>query len=423
MTKRGGFQPVRTSKTDKPPNGSNKRRRRTAVVGAIVATVAAAAIAVTVASSDSSPSPITESIGSATPTTGVPNPLGGATEANAPVISAPGGSAPDKGAFNGVACESTVSCLAVGADRNGHGVVAGSSDGGSTWGNKTITKSVPPLEAVTCKSASTCVAVGQGVALSSTNGGGTWSAHGLPTANTTLLGVTCAAPNSTCVAAGIEPTSTTSDAAQILISKDEGSTWMKASFPTSAPGVASVVCPTASRCIAVGATILTSDNGGQTWQPRTVNGGMGSMRSVSCSSATHCIAVGPNPEGEADPGAPGLAIVTNDGGNTWQQQTLPAGSAPSLQITCSQSSRCLIGGPSISKSAAPTYAASTDGGANWAPMPPPPGLSDISDLACPATNHCVVVGDYQPPGSAPPTAFTGVTTDGTTWATKPVAQP
>ena len=279
--------------------------------------------------------------------------------------------------------------MAVGANAHSQAAVSTTKSGGS-WTKQTVPNDARILHAVSCSSPARCVAVGQGVILSSKTGGGQWELH-RPPADTTLLGDTCTTA-SYCLAVGIQPDRSGPFAGVILRSTDGGQSWKWATVPPSAPEVGAVACPTATRCIAVGATVLTSDDGGATWQPRGVTGGVVDLESIACSTASHCVAVGPNPRGLSHATAPALAIETNDGGNTWQPETFPAGTATADQVTCPSSTQCFVSGPAITAAAGPTFEASADGGHSWTKAQPPRGLSEITDISCPATNTCSLIG-------------------------------
>jgi len=333
----------------------------------------------------------------------------------APPFQTPGGAGPAVGAYDAVTCSSATSCLAVGADAAGGGVAATSSDGGSSWQSHAVPASTPELDAVACPSTSHCVAVGAHSALTTSDGGNTWAPHVVPDSAVTLLGVACANGND-CVASGIVAGAGNPYGGKLFSSTDGGTTWSMASVVAPDAPLAGVTCPTASRCIAVGDTVLTSDDAGRTWQQRTVDGGMGWLRSVTCSTALACIAVGPNAEGSVDPTAAADAIATSDGGDTWHQMALPAGTAPIERISCGNAQACVAAGPGLTPQQAPAYVSSGDGGGHWGPAASPNGMTAIADVACVSSTHCLAVGRG---GSG---AETSVTSDGHTWTTSQAAQ-
>ena len=86
------------------------------------------------------------------------------------------------GGLSGVSCAmATSDCEAVGAEigTTDTGVVLLSVDNGATWTSGTLPNGVAPLNAISCVSGSTCVAVGSDI-VSTTDGGATWTASADP---------------------------------------------------------------------------------------------------------------------------------------------------------------------------------------------------------------------------------------------------
>ena len=125
----------------------------------------------------------------ALPTTTVPSTS--PSSVGAPAVPTPGGASIGVGGFDAVTCPTATLCVAVGANANKSGVVATSSDGGLMWSSHSIPSGAPELDAVACANTEDCVAVGSDAALSTTDGGESWSTQALPSADSTLLGVTC----------------------------------------------------------------------------------------------------------------------------------------------------------------------------------------------------------------------------------------
>jgi hypothetical protein len=72
----------------------------------------------------------------------------------------PGGASAGHGAFNDVSCDSGTQCVAVGADSSGVGVVATSTNDGSSFTSVVLPSGTPALSSVSCVEPGTCVAVG-----------------------------------------------------------------------------------------------------------------------------------------------------------------------------------------------------------------------------------------------------------------------
>jgi photosystem II stability/assembly factor-like uncharacterized protein len=336
-----------------------------------------------------------------------------ANEVNVPIVPTPGGASVGDGNFNAVSCQSSTNCVAVGADNNLAGVVATSTDGGSSWTPSSIASGEPELNAVTCASATTCVAVGNGVAVTSSDGGATWTTYAIPTPNTTLLGVSCPS-STTCVSAGVSPGNDGPYDGQLLVSSDGGATWVVPTLPSDVGALGSVDCPSATFCVAVGAQILVSNDGGQTWTAQFVDGGTGILRSVSCSSPTDCVAIGANPLGATDAQTAAFGIATTDGGSTWIPIDMPASSWSVDAISCSNSVDCTVGGLSLSGDTAPAWQ-STDGGTTWSSVASLSGVSAIGALSCQSASQCTVVGLQ---GSQP---VSGSSQGSSQWTVSPVS--
>jgi photosystem II stability/assembly factor-like uncharacterized protein len=339
-------------------------------------------------------------------------------ESGTPNFDPTGGSTDGNGAFNAVACPSTSVCFAAGADDSGDAIVAQSTDFGASWSDESLPSGALELDAISCEDVSDCVAVGRGTVLTTNDGGNTWTLSDPPTPQTTLLGVRCSGSggSGTCIAVGMSPNPGGPYDGEIALSTDGGDTWTASTLPPNAPGVGDVTCPTTTLCIAVGAEILESSDGGQTWQYSEVDGGTEALRSISCSSTTQCIALGANPEGEYDTSAAATAIITTDGGQTWQQDSSPVGSAGLDEIACTDASNCIAGGGKTIADGIASFAMSSDGGRTWTSTSPPTDLTSIAGIACPQTNQCLVVGHENA------VSATSATTDGSSWQTTVVSQ-
>jgi photosystem II stability/assembly factor-like uncharacterized protein len=340
---------------------------------------------------------------------------GPSTPPTAPDLSTPGGASKGIGAFNAVTCANTSFCVGVGATASGAGAVATSINGGSTWTPQSLPTLTPELDAVSCADSSDCVVVGPDSALKTTNGGSTWTAASLPANDQTLLGVSCTAQG-TCVAVGVVPNFDGPFLGAIDVSANGGATWGAAALPNAdASGLNDVACMTNTECIAVGDEILTSDDDGQTWVQQTVPGGMDQVRSIACPVPQDCLAIGPNPRGISSPDSGADAVVTADGGTTWANEVMPAGTWSLQQVTCAGTSTCFAGGVAIAGTSAGVFLGSTNSGTTWTSTTPPGGLTAISAMACPAATDCVAAGQS---AGGPATA---TTTDGTTWTVRPLS--
>ena len=203
-------------------------------------------------------------------------------------------------ALNGITCLSATSCVATGQ--------SGTIDvlSGSTWTpSATTLGSSAFLAGVTCLTANNCYATGhQGVTVNfdSTNVSGTVAQLNGGGYIGTLDALSCTSASS-CIAVGASGT--------IVATTNGGQTWLPQTSGTAVT-LDGISC-SASDCLAVGAsgTILTTTNGGSSWAPETSGLGTGpTIEAVSCTGTT-CVAVATG----------GLILGTSNYGATWTAQT------------------------------------------------------------------------------------------------------
>lgn len=155
------------------------------------------------------------------------------------------------------------------------------------------------------------------------------------------------------------------------------------SSPTSSAGgfFVAVSCPTSSECVAVGVgagtgLVEVSSDGGKTFIDEPVPAGTPQLKAVSCSDAMHCIAVGGS-----------TALVSTDGGAVWNAEF--AGWNLSA-VGCLSASVCIASGYTPYGSTSMT----SDGGTTWQQstgFQPP-----LIDLTCTSTATCVGVVAQSP---------------------------
>lgn len=273
-----------------------------------------------------------------------------------------------------------------------------------------------------------------------------WKAREAPlprgSASGQLWSVGCASA-SACVAVG----ESDSDKSGWLLTKS-GSSWTAAKAPvphgaaTSGVFLASVACPSASSCSAVGTYTNTSGHEqgllltrtGFSW--KAVNAPLPagaaanpdvSVFSVACGSASMCVAAGQytNSAGHQE----GLLLTRS--GSSWRaaRAPLPVGASgnPDTELTsvaCPSAASCVaVGSYSASSSYQQEWLLETGRGSSWTAIrgPVPSGASPNSSLgsvACPSGAACVAVGSYS--GNSQPLLVTG---HGSTWTATTVALP
>ena len=288
-----------------------------------------------------------------------------------------------------VSCPSASDCVAVGGDGSGDGTVLVTTTGGGAWQPGTLPAGVGTLVGVSCPTTSDCVAVGTdtdqtGAILTSTDGGTSWTSQAVPGGEDGLEGVACASASDCVAVLGYNAP------VPVLTTGDGGVTWTTGTVPAGVYGLSGVSCPTTSDCVAVGDdgasdSAVTSTDGGTSWNLAAVPGGVVGLSGVSCPSSSVCTAVGGSPT------SPGQALASTNGGSSWSAATVPS-SLPLLSaVDCATTSVCTAVGPG--SGAGPAAAVtSADGGATWSPSPLPTGVDSLAGVACPSAVDCFAVG-------------------------------
>ena len=227
-------------------------------------------------------------------------------------------SVPITGTLGSVSCVSASSCVAVGSS----GSFALNQTLILDWDGSTWTQATSPnvgadsnyLNSVSCVSASSCVAVGyyfSGGAhqtLAMVWNGTAWAIISSPSPGSGYFGnvlssVSCRSATS-CVAVGKYKSGSTF---QTLVANWDGITWTQATSPNSGTKdneLTSVTCVSATTCVAVGSYQNDSSQGqtlvldwdGSDWtrasSPSSPSPSATHLTSVSCADATSCFAVG-----------------------------------------------------------------------------------------------------------------------------------
>ena len=331
----------------------------------------------------------------------------------------------------GISCTSVSDCVAVGDQ----GTAAGLAErwDGSTWSLEN-TPSISGareirLTSVSCPSSSLCTAAGWEYddygdyePVVEQWDGSSWTVASIPNVNlshgssdATLNAVSCASTTS-CVAVGDYTGSSYGYYAFAL--QWDGSSWTASSPPS--PG-SSYTIPTgiscasgSSSCVAVGGyssgsgeRALAADwssSGGWSLDSGVGQGGAtnNALQTVTCLSATSCVAVGSAQSYYGNPGWSGLTVQVWDG-STWTASV--DGSAPggAAGIACASTTDCLIVGSQQSTSPYTTFSEAFDGTSFTQLDTPDPGGSSryatsvLSAVSCPGgTSGCLAAGSYQP---------------------------
>jgi hypothetical protein len=334
---------------------------------------------------------------------------------------APQGSPPYAETLAAVSCPTASHCVAVGQAAGtlsyyGQGGAIVSTDGGVLWKPTKISLEPDNLTAVSCASALRCAAVGTAnsiggstplptVAVDSTDGGMTWNAASLPAGVSSLDDVSCPATSATptCFAAG----SSNSDAnPTVLRSTNGGASWQVVSVPSDGtPLYSGIACASATSCIAVGDGAIIATTNGTVWNPQTVPSTAVAPNHVACATASACVAVG---DGRYS-SQPSDAIYTTNGGSTWVAGTTPA-NVGLFGASCSNASDCIATGTTLLRS--------TNGGKTWAEITLPSTVaSNTGQVACvPSGTLCLAAGAAAVNASGVPAAILRSTTGGASWS-------
>jgi Ser-Thr-rich glycosyl-phosphatidyl-inositol-anchored membrane family len=341
--------------------------------------------------------------------------------------------------LNGVSCTSTTSCIAVGAWLNGSLVqdTLVESWNGSTWTstpspNKSTTDS-NVLNGIACTSSISCVAVGyyfnsgvQDTLVESWNGT-TWSIVSSPnpgTAHNVLASVACTSSTS-CVAVGFY---VTGSSAQTLVENWNGTSWSITPSPnpgTTRDYLSGVFCTSSTSCMAVGyyyngssvAQTLVERWNGTSWSiTASPNQGSGGdfFSGVACTGATSCTAVGYYSNGSV-----AQTLIERWDGTSWSTIASPneGGSANVLTgVACTSSLSCMAAGLFVNGSNADQTLIERWNGTSWSiTASPNTGGSDnsLSAVKCTSSTSCMAVGAYSN-GSVQQTLVEGW--NGSIWA-------
>ncbi|HEY1914128.1 MAG TPA: hypothetical protein VGH27_01000 [Streptosporangiaceae bacterium] len=268
--------------------------------------------------------------------------------------------------LNGVTCLSATDCVAVGDILTGVNInldTLAEVWNGSTW---TVQPTPTPkgatrafLSAVDCTSSSNCLAVGD---YSGKNGrdqfllaerwnGTSWKLSGTQTpsgsTSTDLNAVSCASARS-CIAVG----STNASSDNMLAETWSGAGWtlMSTPSPSNGGGLTGVSCPAVNSCTASGGyyngsadVTLAEHWDGTSWTQQTTPNPKGStvtqLTDVSCASTTRCVATGSQYKMHIPSSLSEVAT-----GSSWsvKQPGSPSGSIESVlsSVSCPTTSDC-----------------------------------------------------------------------------------
>jgi hypothetical protein len=317
--------------------------------------------------------------------------------------------------LSGVSCTSTSACTAVGSYSAGTSTLSLAERwNGTSWSiqataNPTGSPVFAPLSAVSCPTATRCVATGEGI--SETWTGTSWTLSKLPPlpGNTggggDMTGVSCVAATY-CVAAG----SYYDDAVLNVVAMAwNGVKWFTQSTPLSSSndesGFSDVACTATNACTAVGSYHDPVDGNralGEVWTLRwqeTYNpsptGSIGAgLDGVSCVSAKFCMAVG-----NFQTSSNFQSLAQSWDGSFWTSQATPQPTISYLNgVKCTSTTACVAVGDYLNGSTPVSLSENWDG-SGWhmktTPNPTGSGESILTSVDCSASNACTAVGFYK----------------------------
>jgi hypothetical protein len=321
--------------------------------------------------------------------------------------------------FGGVSCVGQHTCIAVGSylDSSSQAHVLAESWDGATW--TTMSTSDPfgaltsGLNAVSCHSATDCVAVGSytdsggnTLPLADVWDGATWTLWGaaLPTGAVggVFNGVKCPA-SASCFAVGTWTDS--SNATNALVEHWNTTSWKVEKTPTPGGATGSVLtgiaCPRQKVCFAVGqysdvandSFTLAETWNGSAWAiqstPNPSGNGLNQLNGVSCFSPTRCTAVGS-----------GFAEAWDGAAWTLQSIVTPrphTGGPPVLLGVSCRAVVCVAVG-FYELDAVQTLVAEIWDGQKWvlqsAPISSPNDSSTLAAVSCLSSNSCMAAGSF-----------------------------
>ncbi len=347
-----------------------------------------------------------------------------------------------------VSCPAAKYCLAVGVNHDGFGGAGGPLAeiwNGATW--HAVAVRLPAgatggdLSGVDCLSARDCVAVGfydkssaDQFALADTWNGTKWTPATAPApggTDTALSAVSCVSA-SRCVAVGsyTPKPGTTIFSAEPLAEIWNGRTWTQARPPTPLglySALDAVSCPAASTCFATGVYEPGEQSGwlieswnGRTWtlMASTSAVGFDELTGVSCTSRDSCAAVGSTGGGG---GSPESSLTEFWNGKSWSARAVPWPAGTSypmlLGVSCPAANRCvavgtidpdpfLDNGTNTGRAAAVTW-----NGKAWTatsvPAPAAGEASVFSHVTCLTATDCAAVGQVGPTETTNGTGLSG----------------
>ena len=267
------------------------------------------------------------------------------------------------------------------------------------WSKTPVTGPIGPLVAISCSSATRCLAVGGSSAQASPAAmllsGASWSTVPPPADAGKFTGVSCPTP-STCVVvddATFSHNGTVENPAAFIRTD---SAWLPQALPAIAGfslpvyHLTAVSCAGALYCVAVGAAgsgpvIVTYS--GAAWVLGRVPAGVGALDAVACAKPGYCTAVG------SAAGNGLVPVVISESSGSWAVRPIPAGLYTLNGVSCPSVSDCTaVGGTFAGEGSPGQNTAITSGSGGWVNQTVPGDAGYLENVSCSSASSCVAVG-------------------------------
>ncbi len=264
-----------------------------------------------------------------------------------------------------VSCRSDHRCIAVG-DVAGGAAALSSASAGSAWVQRgTLPTGVSGATDVSCSDDAHCWVTARsspdpdhvaGVVALTTDGGSTWTALSTPTGLGYLNGISCLSSGGGNAALPFAATSAPTTAGQTGTPPTAPGTTAAGAAPAAPVPTTGVA---GAHCTVVGTTsntldtvrsgrgvILTTGNGGGEWSSRPVPASSASLVGVSCTGIDSCVMAGSSVSTSTQAGS---VILTGPTGSQWKHVAEVDTPQPLTGVSCVSQSRCVVVGESISE--------------------------------------------------------------------------
>jgi photosystem II stability/assembly factor-like uncharacterized protein len=310
-----------------------------------------------------------------------------------------------------VSCPSPTDCVAVGVfGSNAATEILTTSNGGANWVRRGVPAGVVQLTSASCASVSDCIAVGANqeiyccgsypaAIIATTDGGATWVSKAVPIDPTgfsnpgTLSAVSCTTATN-CVAVG-QCIANCYDI--ILVTNDGGNSWTNHYVPYAEPKpvlyLTAISCATSQNCVAVGnSTIITTADGGMSWTTQPIPDQADTYTSVSCATTLRCVAVGNTNPIQGGTTYRQVIDLSVDGGHTWTNEAVTTDGAVLQGVSCTSPFNCVAVGAGLNPPTTALITTSDDGGTTWVDQTVPSGIDNLFGVSCVSALQCVAVG-------------------------------